>query len=176
PLSPYAASKAAGEMYAHAYSEVFDLPIISLRYYNVFGKRQDPDSPYAAVIPIFIFRLLKGEQPVIFGDGEQTRDFVHIDNVIQANIKAATQSKPEDSGRAFNIACGKNISINELYNIIADELNSDIKPIYKPPWPGDVRDSIADISAARRAFGYNPAIDVREGLKRSIEWFKQNVA
>lgn len=175
PLSPYAASKAAGEMYAHAYSEVFDLPIITLRYYNVFGKRQDPDSPYAAVIPIFISRLLKGEQPVIFGDGEQTRDFVHVDNVIQANIKAATLSKPEDSGHAFNIAYSKSISINELYQMIAEELNSDIKPIYKPPRAGDVRDSMADISAARNAFGYDPSIDVKEGLKRSMEWFRQNV-
>ena len=175
PLSPYAASKAAGEMYAHAYSKVFDIPIISLRYYNVFGKRQDPNSPYAAVIPIFISSLLKSEQPVIFGDGEQTRDFVHIDNIIQANIKAATQSKPEVSGFAFNIGCGKRISINELYRIIKEELHSDIQPLYGPSRPGDVRDSVADIRAAVEAFGYEPAVDVREGLKLSLKWYKGNM-
>ena len=175
PLSPYAASKAAAEMYARAFSEVFDIPVVSLRYYNVFGKRQDPFSLYAAVIPIFISRLLKGEKPVIFGDGEQTRDFVYIDNVIQANIKAATQAGPEAGGRAYNIGCGASISINELYRMIAEELNCTAEPVYEPWRPGDVRDSMADISAAREAFGYKPAVGVREGLKRSLEWFRQNV-
>ena len=175
PLSPYAASKAASEMYAYTFSKIFDMSIISLRYFNVFGRRQDPFSQYAAVIPIFISKLLRGEQPRIFGDGEQTRDFVYIDNVIMANINAATQSKPEASGHAFNIGCGKRISINELYNILADELNTDIRPIYCPPRPGDVRDSIADISAAEEAFGYKPVIELKEGLIRFLEWYKQNI-
>lgn len=176
PLSPYAASKAAGEMYARAFSEVYGISIISLRYYNVFGKRQDPFSPYAAVIPIFVSALLKGKQPMIFGDGEQTRDFVYIDNVVQANIKAATQAKPGYSGQVFNIGCGKRISINKLYRIIAEELKCDCEPVYVAPRSGDVRDSVADVRAAHDAFGYVPDIDVREGIKRSLAWYKINAA
>ncbi len=175
PLSPYAASKAAGEMYARAFSEVYGMSIIGLRYYNVFGKRQDPSSAYAAVIPLFVSGLLKREQVTIFGDGEQTRDFVFIENVVQANIKAADQSVPESSGYSFNIGCGERISINKLYEIIAGELNSDLKPVYRPTRPGDVRDSVADISAAKEAFGYEPEIDIEEGLKKSIAWYRENI-
>jgi len=175
PLSPYAASKAAGEMFARAFSEVYGMSIISLRYYNVFGKRQDPFSLYAAVIPIFVSKLLKGERPVIYGDGEQTRDFVYIDNVVEANIRAATLTKPGFDGRAFNIGCGREISVNDLYRIIAEELGSDVEPLYEPPRSGEVRRSVADIGAAREAFGYEPAVDVREGLKRSIGWYRENL-
>ncbi len=175
PLSPYAASKASGEMLASAYSSVYGISIISLRYYNVFGKRQDPFSYYAAAIPIFVSKLLKGETPVIYGDGKQTRDFVYIDNVVQANIRAATKAKPEASGRAFNIGCGKKISINELYSIITQELGSDVPPEYVPARAGDVRDSVADIGSAQSAFGYDPEIDVREGLKLSLTWYKENL-
>ncbi len=175
PLSPYAASKAAGEMYARAFSEVYGLSIIGLRYYNVFGKRQDPSSAYAAVIPIFVAGLLRGEQVTIFGDGEQTRDFVFVENVVQANIKAATQSKPESSGRSFNIGCGERISIHTLYRIIARELHSNSQPVYRSSRPGDVRDSVADISAAKEAFGYEPGINVEEGLKKSIAWYRDNI-
>ncbi|MCE5250576.1 SDR family oxidoreductase [bacterium] len=174
PLSPYAASKAAGEMLASAYSEVYGIPIISLRYFNVFGKRQDPNSFYAAVVPRFISLLMKGNAPTIYGDGLQTRDFVHIENVVQANIKAATQSKPEAYGRAFNIGGGTKISINELYSMIAEELGCGITPQYSPGRPGEVRDSFADIGAARSAFGYDPAITVREGLKRALVWYKEH--
>jgi len=175
PLSPYAASKAAGEMFACAFSEVYDMSIISLRYYNVFGKRQDPFSLYAAVIPIFVSKLLRGERPVIYGDGEQTRDFVYIDNVVEANIRAATLTKPGFDGRAFNIGCGREISVNELYRIIAEELGSDMEPRYEPPRPGEVRRSVADIGAAREAFDYEPAVDVREGLRRSVGWYRENL-
>jgi len=175
PLSPYAASKAACEMNASAFSEVYDISIISLRYYNVFGRRQNPFSAYAAVIPLFVSKLLRGEQPVIFGDGEQTRDFVYIDDVIQANIKAAIQSNPESSGHAFNIGGGKRISINELYTIIADELHSDIKPQYSPARQGEVRDSQANIQAAYKAFGYVPTTTVKEGLKHSLAWYRENL-
>ncbi len=174
PLTPYAASKAAGEMYARTFSSAYNMSIISLRYYNVFGKYQDPFSQYAAVIPLFVSGLLKRKQVTIFGDGEQTRDFVFVDNVVQANIKAATQSKPEANGYSFNIGCGKRISINELYKIIAEEVNSDIKPIYAPQRPGDVRDSEADIKAAMNAFGYEPTIDMIRGLKKFIEWYRKN--
>ncbi len=175
PLSPYAASKAAVEMYARAFSEVYGMSIIGLRYYNVFGKRQDPSSAYAAVIPLFVSGLLKGEQVTIFGDGEQTRDFVFIENVIRANLKAAARSVPESSGHSFNVGCGERISINKLYEIIARELNSDLKPVYRPARPGDVRDSVADISAAKEAFGYEPKTDVEEGLKKSIAWYRENI-
>ncbi len=175
PLSPYAASKAAGEMLASAYSEVYDISIVSLRYYNVFGKRQDPFSAYAAVIPLLVSKLLRRERPVIFGDGEQTRDFVYIENVVQANVKAALQAGDDASGRAFNVGCGRRISVNELFRVIADELGSDLEPEYAPPRQGEVRDSVADIGAARTAFGYDPAIDVREGLKRSLSWYRENL-
>ncbi|MFA6471432.1 MAG: SDR family oxidoreductase [Candidatus Latescibacterota bacterium] len=175
PLSPYAASKAAGEMFARAFSEVFDISIISLRYYNVFGKRQDPASPYAAVIPLFVSVLLRGERPVIFGDGGQTRDFVYIDNVVDANIRAAIHAPMDAGGRAYNVGCGNRISINELYGIVAEELGSNLKPLYMPGREGEVRNSVADIGAARRDFGYNPLIDVREGLKLSLAWYKENL-
>ncbi|MFC1693965.1 SDR family oxidoreductase [Candidatus Latescibacterota bacterium] len=175
PLSPYAASKAAGEMYARAFSEVYDISIVSLRYFNVFGKRQDPFSNYSAVIPVFISKLLKGEKPEIYGDGSQTRDFVHIENIVQANLKAVAKRETEIDGHSFNIGCEKYLTINELYRLIAEELESDIKPLYKTARPGDVRDSYADIQRARNAFGYEPTVDVKEGLKRSIEWYKRNM-
>ena len=174
PLSPYAASKASGEMLARAYTESYGMSIISLRYYNVFGKRQDPKSHYAAALPIFVSQLMRGEPVTIFGDGEQTRDFVHIDNVVQANISAATRAKPDAAGKAFNIGCGRELSINELYSLIAGELGSEAKPRYEPERPGDVRHSVADISAARDAFGYNPTVSVEEGLARSIAWYREN--
>lgn len=175
PLSPYAASKAAGEMLARAYSEVYDISIVSLRYYNVFGRRQDPFSYYAAVIPIFVAKLLKGERPVIFGDGNQTRDFVFIDNVVQANIRAAERTKPEHSGHAFNVGCGARITINELYRIIVEELGVSIEPEYRPARSGEVRDSLANIEGARKAFEYDPAIDVREGLRMSLDWYRKHL-
>ncbi len=175
PLSPYASSKAAGEMFASAFSEVYDISIVSLRYYNVFGKRQDPFSAYAAVIPLFVSRLLRGERPVIFGDGGQTRDFVYIDNVVQANLRAAREARPEASGRAFNVGCGTRITINELYRIVAEALGSRLEPEYAPPRQGEVRDSVADISAARATFGYDPRIDVREGLRCSLDWYRENL-
>ncbi len=173
PLSPYAASKVSGEMLARAFTEVYGMPVICLRYFNVFGKRQDPSSTYAAAIPRFVTMLLRGETPTIFGDGEQTRDFVYIDNVVQANIRATVEAKPEAFGKAFNIGCGAKTSINRLYTIIAHELKSDLRPLYGPERPGEVRDSVADISAARSALGYEPAVDVEEGLKRSIAWYRE---
>lgn len=172
PLSPYAASKVAVEKYARSFNEDYGMSVIGLRYFNVFGKNQDPSSPYAAVIPLFISGLLKKKQITIFGDGEQTRDFVFVDNVVQANIRAATQSKTEASGCSFNIGSGKRISINTLFTTITEELKSDIHPVYTSPRPGDVKDSLADIHAARRAFGYEPEIDVIEGLKKTIEWHR----
>lgn len=175
PLSPYAASKASGEMLASAVSEVYHLPVVSLRYFNVFGRRQDPFSAYAAVIPIFVARLLRGERPVIYGDGEQTRDFVFVGDVVEANIRAALHAAPKASGRAFNIGRGERIPVNGLFRIIAEEMGTDIQPEYKPGRPGEVRDSMADITAAREAFGYEPSVDVRAGLKRSLDWYRENL-
>jgi len=175
PLSPYAASKASGEMLASAMSEVYGLPVVSLRYFNVYGRRQDPFSAYAAVIPIFVARLLRGERPVIYGDGGQTRDFVYVGDVVEANIRAALDAAPEAAGRAFNIGGGKRISVNELFHIIAGEMNSTITPDYQPGRSGEVRDSMADISAARAAFGYEPSVDVRTGLKLSLDWYRENL-
>jgi nucleoside-diphosphate-sugar epimerase len=175
PLSPYAASKAAGEMFARAYSEVYDISIISLRYFNVFGKCQDPFSFYAAVIPIFVSKLLKGERPVVYGDGEQTRDFVHIDDVVQANVKAALDAGDESSGKAFNIGRGEETSVNDLYRMIASEMGAGIEPEYAPPRSGEIRKSVADISAAKKAFGYFPKVSVREGIKKSLGWYSKNL-
>lgn len=174
PLSPYASSKAAGEMFASAFSEVYGISIVSLRYYNVFGRRQDPASAYAAVIPIFIARLLRGERPVIYGDGSQTRDFVYVEDVVQANIRAALHARDDASGRAFNIGGGTRITVRELYSIIAEELGVSLEPVFAPARQGEVRDSLADISAARAAFGYEPGVGVREGLRRSLAWYKEN--
>lgn len=175
PLSPYAASKVAVERYTRSFGEDYGMSVIGLRYFNVFGKNQDPSSPYAAVIPLFVSGLLKGEQITIFGDGEQTRDFVFVDNVVHANIKAATQLRTEVSGCSFNIGSGKRISINKLFTMIAEELKSNLKPVYTLPRPGDVKDSLADIHAACRAFGYEPEIDVKEGLKKTIGWYREKL-
>ncbi|MFC1552234.1 SDR family oxidoreductase [Candidatus Latescibacterota bacterium] len=174
PLSPYAASKAAVEMFARSYCESYGMTIIGLRYFNVFGQRQDPASAYAAVIPLFISGLMSGEPVTIFGDGKQTRDFVHIENVVQANINAATQPSPGAGGRSYNIGCGESITINELYDVIASKFGSDVRPVYAPARQGDVRDSFADISGARNAFGYDPEIHIEEGLKKTIEWNVKN--
>lgn len=147
--------------------------IVGLRYFNVFGRRQDPGSAYAAVIPLFITRLLSGRPVTIYGDGGQTRDFVHIDNVVQANL-AAAESPSVAAGQAYNIGCGEQISIQRLYEIIADELGVTVTPEYAPPREGEVRDSVADIAAARSMLGYDPRIDVQEGLKRTIDWYRSN--
>ncbi len=172
PLSPYAASKAAGEMFAHAYHAVFGMHIVGFRYFNVFGKKQDPSSPYSAVIPLFITRIRRGEPVTIFGDGGQTRDFVHVSDVVQANLKAA-ESGPETGGRAYNIGSGVTISVNRLYDLLAAELGSNLRPSYSPGREGEVRDSVADISAARKAFGYKPEVNFAEGLRETIEWFRR---
>jgi nucleoside-diphosphate-sugar epimerase len=175
PLSPYAATKAAGEMLASAYSACYNMSIIGLRYFNVYGKRQDPESPYAAAIPIFISMLLRGKTPVIFGDGEQTRDFVHVDDVVQANIKAAFDAPHNAGGQACNIGGGSEISINKLYDAIKNELDIDITPEHGEPRAGDVRFSRADITKASNLFGYEPQVGLEEGLKRSVKWYKNAV-
>jgi len=169
PLSPYAVTKLAGEYYCQAFQQVYELETVCLRYFNVFGPRQRPDSPYSGVISIFIDRLLSKEQPTIFGDGEQSRDFVFVSDVVEANLLA--MEVPEASGQVFNIAGGSQISVNQLFSILSRLLKADLKPVYRSPRPGDVRHSEADITRARQVLGYSPRIGFEEGLRRTIEWF-----
>jgi nucleoside-diphosphate-sugar epimerase len=174
PLSPYAITKLVGEEYCRIFTELYGLGTVALRYFNVFGKRQDPFSTYAAVIPKFVSAILKGERPEIYGDGQQTRDFTYIDDVVQVNLKAC--DAPSDAcGRVYNVAFGDRISLNELYREIARLLGSDLRPVYTAPRAGDVKHSLAEISQARRLLGYNPGYDVRRGLAEAIAWYRENL-
>ncbi len=170
PLSPYAAAKLAGESYCQVFREVYGLETVILRYFNVFGPRQDPASEYAAVIPKFI-QALRNNQPVnIFGDGEQTRDFNYIENVVSANMLAA-EAPSTVAGKVFNVAGGSRISLNQLLNYLQQILKTNISPIYAPPRAGDVRHSLADISQAQQYLNYKPLVDVKTGLEKTVEWF-----
>ncbi len=164
PLSPYAAAKLAGEHYCASFSHVYGLETVRLRYFNVFGPRQAPDSPYAAVIPRFIRACLSGQSPVIHGDGRQSRDFTFVADVVQANLLAATAAGV--SGNVYNIACGRRTTLLQLCDWINAILDTDVRPTHTAPRVGDVRDSEADISRARRDLGYQPRVDVQEGLRR----------
>ena len=169
PLSPYAAHKAAGELYCRVYQNMFHVETVCLRYFNVFGLRQDPASQYAAVIPRFITALRSGGQPTIYGDGEQSRDFTHIDNVVAANIAASTA--PDAAGEVINIACGERVTINELARRIGALLGKEAAPQYLPARAGDVKHSLADISKARRLLNYADTVNLDTGLRRTVEWF-----
>lgn len=173
-LSPYAASKRSIEMYAKAFSNVYPFRFIAMRYFNVFGPRQNAQGAYAAVIPQFITALLKGEQATIFGDGTQTRDFTYIDNVLQMNINALSTENKDAFNKFYNVACGSTTSLNKVYEILAACAQSDIKPIYVDPRQGDIKDSLANISLAKKHIGYNPQIQIEEGLLKTFEWFKNN--
>ena len=175
PLSPYAVSKKTNELYAQVFSNTFKIETIGLRYFNVFGPNQSPSGPYAAVIPLFIQSVIDNKPPFIDGDGEQTRDFTFVDNVVQANIRALLTTNSEAINRVYNVALGERVSINELFNIIARIYKSNIKPVYREKRSGDVRDSLADISAAKKLLSYNPLIGLDEGLALTIEWFRQSM-
>ncbi|MDP3105692.1 MAG: SDR family oxidoreductase [Candidatus Methanoperedens sp.] len=166
PLSPYAVTKATGEFYCNVFQDIYGLQTVSLRYFNVFGPRQDPNSQYAAVIPKFINAILNDESPVIYGDGEQSRDFTFIKHVVDANIKACESDKIG----VFNMACGRRITINQLVDMINEILGKNIEPVYQEPRPGDIKHSLADISRAR-TFGYEPESDFKEELRETIRWF-----
>jgi UDP-glucose 4-epimerase len=168
-LSPYAAAKLAGELYCEAFASTYGLETVRLRYFNVFGPRQDPNSQYSAVIPRFIAALLKGDQPTIYGDGSQSRDFTYIDNVVEANMLAA--SAPGVSGRVYNCACGDSLDLVTLLRLICESLNVPFAPYFAPPRVGDIQHSWADISAAVRELGYRVKISVREGLDRTVAWY-----
>jgi UDP-glucose 4-epimerase len=169
PLSPYAVGKLAGEYYCRIFTDVFHLPTVALRYFNVYGPRQDPTSEYAAVIPKFIAKILNDTPPVVYGDGDQTRDFTFIDDVISANILAAES----DATGIFNAAGGKRISINELAKTVMTLCRKKLEIVYKEVRPGDIKHSLADNSKAKEKFGYSPKFDIKNGLKETIKWFQK---
>lgn len=171
PLSPYAASKLAAESYCAAFNREFNIETVVLRYFNVFGPRQDPQSEYSAVIPRFVSMILSGERPVIYGDGNQSRDFVFVGDVADANLLAATQ--PDVAGGTFNIARGERTTLLELLQTLRTLLGRDIQPIHEPARPGDVRDSLADIIQARTRLGFDPVVTIAEGLRQSVEYYRE---
>lgn len=173
PKSPYAVSKLAGERYCVAFHQVYGLPIVCLRYFNVFGPRQDPTSQYSAVIPKFITAMLRGEAPVIYGDGLQSRDFTYVDNVVNANLLAC--ERDEAIGQVMNVACGARYSLLDLQHELQQIMEVEIAPTFAPPRPGDVKHSLAAIEAARESLGYLPEITWSEGLRRTVEWYKQGM-
>jgi UDP-glucose 4-epimerase len=173
PISPYAVQKLVGEYYMSSYWQVYGLETVNLRYFNIFGPRQDPSSPYSGVMARFALQMLRGERPTIFGDGEQGRDFTYIDNVMSANFLAMEAAADKVAGRVFNIACGEQYTLNETYRVLADLLDFREQPAYGPVRAGDVRDSLADISAAREAFGYEPLVGFEEGLRRTVAWYRE---
>jgi UDP-glucose 4-epimerase len=170
PVSPYAAAKLAGEYFCQAFTATYRFETVSLRYFNVFGPRQDPKGEYSAVIPKFVTLMLAGERPTIFGDGRQSRDFTYIDNVVAGNLLAA--DAPNAVGRVINVACGEELTLLQLVDAINRVLGTKTEPIFADPLPGDVRDSLADISLARKLLGYEPTIGFEEGLRRSIDYYR----
>ena len=170
PASPYGLSKVAGEHYCRIYSEIFGLETVCLRYFNVFGPRQDPASPYSGVISLFAKRLLLGQPPIIQGDGEQSRDFVYVEDVVQANLRASQVDLAR--GEVYNIGCGQSTTIRELAGLLNQLLGTGLEPEFAPARPGDVRRSLADIARARAGLGYAPAFSLAEGLARTLEWMR----
>lgn len=176
PIAPYPVQKLAGELYMRSYWQVYGLETVCLRYFNIFGPRQVPDSPYSGVMAKFALMMLKGERPTIFGDGEQGRDFTYVENAISANLLAMHAPAEKVAGRVFNVACGERHTLNKTYEILAELTGYDQPPLYGPARTGDIKDSLADISAAREAFGYAPLVSFEEGLRRTVEWYKQVAA
>ena len=174
PKSPYAVSKLAGENYCRAFSQVYGLETVCLRYFNVFGPRQDPTSQYAAVIPLFITAMLRGESLTVYGDGCQSRDFTYVSNVVHANLLAATVSGV--AGRVFNVACGQRHTLLDLIAILDQILDSRVTSVHAAPRPGDVRHSLADITAVQEALGYRAEVNFREGLQRTVAWYRGCIA
>jgi len=170
PISPYAVSKLAGEHYAYTFSKTYGLETASLRYFNVFGPRQNPESKYSTVIPAFVTRMMAGKAPTVEGSGTQTRDFTYVDNVVQANLAAAKADGA--SGEVFNIACGNSFSVLDIVKELNKLLGSDIKPDFAPPRRGDVQKTIADISKMKRILGIKPKVEFAQGLKKTLEWWQ----
>ena len=174
PLSPYALQKLIGEQYLRLYSSLYGLDTVSLRFFNVFGPRQDPDSPYSGVISLFAAALSEGRQPTIYGDGEQTRDFTYVSDVVTAVVAASTA--PGVSGKTINVACGDRVSVNDLFGTLRDVIGVDVDPIYQPPRAGDVRDSQADNTLAKQLLGFRAMVTVEEGLRRTVDWYRTSLS
>jgi UDP-N-acetylglucosamine/UDP-N-acetyl-alpha-D-glucosaminouronate 4-epimerase len=170
PLSPYALQKVMGEQYLRMFTQLYQLETVSTRYFNVFGPRQDPGSPYSGVISVFATALLDNRSPTIYGDGEQTRDFTYVANVVEGVLLACNAANA--SGEVINVATGGRISLNELFRAMRTLAGGTVEPTYVDPRPGDVRDSQADISKARRILGYEPSVSFEEGLKRTVQWYR----
>jgi UDP-glucose 4-epimerase len=170
PRSPYAVSKLAAEQYCRVFTQLYGLETVALRYFNVFGPRQRPDSAYAAVIPLFIRSLFRGEHPVVHGEGDQSRDFTFVDDVVEANLAASLAPSQAAAGRAFNIACGGSHSLLELLQVLGRLIGVDPEPVHAPSREGDIRHSQADVSAARDALGFEAKVSLEDGLQRTIEW------
>lgn len=175
PLSPYAVTKFVNELYAKVYASLYEMQFIGLRYFNIFGPRQNPQGAYAAVIPLFAKALLENKAPVINGDGSHSRDFTFVANAVQANIAALFTNNEEAVNQVYNIACGEQTSLNELFKALQNEAGIDLQPIYGPERTGDVKHSLADISKAKSLLGYFPFVSVKEGLKQTFGWYKATV-
>src|SRR6266852_2752110 len=172
PISPYAVAKLASEYYMISFYRCYGLETVCLRYFNIFGPRQDPTSPYSGVLAKFIVQMLKGEQPTIFGDGEQSRDFTYVDNAVEANLLACKAAANEVAGRVFNVATGRRVDLNETFQILK-KLNGYPENVsYGPERAGDVKHSLADLSRAKKHLGYTPKVDFEEGLRRTIDWYR----
>jgi UDP-glucose 4-epimerase len=172
PISPYAVAKLASEQYMISFYRCYGLETVALRYFNIFGPRQDPSSPYSGVLAKFITLMLRGQQPAIYGDGEQSRDFTYIDNVVHANLLAATAPAERVSGKMMNTATGTRITLNETFRILCDLTGYKGQPAYLEPRAGDIRDSLADIGLAGELLDYKPIVDFREGLRKTVEWYR----
>jgi UDP-glucose 4-epimerase len=172
PISPYAVAKLAGEQYVRAFARVYGIETVVLRYFNVFGPHQDPTSPYSGVLALFCRRMLAGEQPTIYGDGEHSRDFTYIDNVVHANLLAAAAPAEKVSGQMMNTATGSRNTLNDTFRILRELTGYSGEPAYAAPRAGDIRDSLADIGLAGELLGYAPIVDFREGLRRTVEWYR----
>ena len=173
PLSPYAVTKYVNELYARVYANLYGIQFIGLRYFNIFGPRQNPQGPYAAVIPLFAKALLENKPPVINGDGSHSRDFTFVDNAVQANILSLFTEIPEAVNQVYNIACGHQTSLLELFDYLKQEAGSDLQPVHGPERAGDVKHSLADISRAAKLLGYSPAVSVEDGLRKTFRWYKE---
>jgi nucleoside-diphosphate-sugar epimerase len=173
PIAPYPVQKLAGELYMKSYWQVYGIETVCLRYFNIFGPRQVPDSPYSGVMAKFTLQMMQGDRPTIFGDGEQGRDFTYVENAVSANLLALQAPAEKVAGQSFNVACGERHTLNETFQVLADLLEFRESPIYAPPRAGDISDFLADISAAREAFGYNPKIGFEEGLRRTVAWYRE---
>ncbi|MDW8295431.1 MAG: SDR family oxidoreductase [Raineya sp.] len=173
PLSPYALTKSINEQYAEIFAKIYNLETIGLRYFNVFGYNQSPEGVYAAVIPLFMKAFSAKKSPIIYGDGKQTRDFTFVENAVQANIKAMFVENPQALNRVYNVACGEQLSVLEIFEILREIFGVSVEPQFAPPRQGDIRDSLADISDARELLGYQPTIFAKEGLQLTAKWFQE---